>query len=190
MSNWAGVWMGLWEGSWEGESDPGVLSAALVVVGTSTSTFGAELTEAPAQVAVIVGGGSRPRRRGPMRYSEVRRFESPGTVVSAVLVITAASDATFAPILDTSVNASMASAGRAKSSFGAHVAVRAALADSTQAGASFGVAMTQAAALQSAGASAASFGATSNTRVVVAPIRPRVELADDELAAVLLLLAA
>ncbi len=176
MARWTGVWIGVWDG---GEaSEPGVLNAALNVAGTGASTFGAELTEAPVQ------GGVR-----KLIYSSLLNPQLPSTV-SASLVVAGKGDARFAPALGQAVQAGMVVAGGAGAQFGARVAVGAALAVSAQSSTTLAAAATVQAGMQAAGAGAASFGATSDTRTVVVPLRPRVELAEDEMAAILLLLAA
>lgn len=193
MSNWAGVWIGLWEGDWEGasSSEPGILNATLSVSGTGTATFNAEIIGLPVQDAGIGGGGRR--RRGALRYSEVRRLGLPGplpTFVSAGLVVTARGSAQFTAQVGQRVDAGMVVAGTSRARLGAAVAVSAGMQSAGQGAAQFAPAVTVSAALSVTGASSATFTPSQETRTVVVPLRPRVELADDELAAILYLMAA
>jgi hypothetical protein len=111
--------------------------------------------------------------------------------VSAGLVVTAKAEARFAPVAGQGVEAGMLADGRSRAVLGARLAASAAINLSGQSGAAFGPILSQAAALSAPGTGSASFGAISTTRVAVVPIRPpSVELADDELVAILQLLAA
>lgn len=193
MSNWAGVWIGLWEGDWEGasSSEPGILNAALNVAGSGTATFNAELIGLPVQETGIGGGGRR--RRGALRYSEVRRLELPGpvpTFVSAALVVTGRGSAQFTAQVGQRVDAGMVVSGTSRARLGAAVSVSAGMQVAGDASSALRPAVSVSAALQAAGASHATFAPETNTRTVVVPLRPRVELADDELAAILYLMAA
>lgn len=186
MGNWAGVWIGLWEGDWEGasSSEPGVLNAALNVAGTGTATFNAELIGLPMQAGGV----------GRLIYSSLLQPNLPSTV-SAALVVTGRGSAQFAAQGGQRVDAGMVVSGGSRARLGAAVAVSAGM---RVAGASESAlvpavsvsAVSVSAALQAAGASHATFAPETNTRTVVVPLRPRVELADDELAAILYLMAA
>lgn len=181
MSNWAGVWIGLWEGDWEGasSSEPGILNAALNVAGTGTATFNAELIGLPVQAGGV----------GRLIYSSLLQPNLPSTV-SAALVVTGRGSAQFAAQVGQRVDAGMVVASGAQARLGAAVAVSAGLQVAGDASSALQPAVGVAASIQAAGTSYATFAPETNTRTVVVPLRPRVELADDELAAILYLMAA
>lgn len=61
---WRGTWDGVWDGAWEGEESPsGVLNTGLVVVGTGTALFGAELQGGQTAMPAGVGEGAAKRKR-------------------------------------------------------------------------------------------------------------------------------
>lgn len=181
MGNWAGVWIGLWEGDWEGSEsgEPGVLNTGLNVAGTGTATFAAKVIGAPVQAGGV----------GRLIYSSLRQPKLPSTV-SAGLVVTGRGSAQLTGQVGQRVDAGLAVAGTSRARLGAAVSVSAGLQASAGASSTLQPAVTVSAVLQASGTSSATFGATEATRTVVVPLRPRVELADDEIAAILYLMAA
>ena len=140
---------------------------------------------------VISGGSSRKRRRIYYDEAPLPRY---GTPVKAHLHAIAASGARFAPMVAGAQLVAVQGQGAAVARLVAQVAqaVPGALAGSTDSDAALRPQLGQAvsAHAHSAHESAARFSPTITTRTVVVPLRPRVELADDELAAILYLMAA
>jgi hypothetical protein len=182
MVRWSGDWFGHWQGDWQGEgSAGGVVNAALIVNGGSEAFFHAVDLTPPAVVTPSGGGARVPTRRKTTYLRAALHAEGVGLgrfgplvgrVQPVALAAAGAHRATLVAAVGRVSPLALASAGRGAARFGA-VAGR-----------------VKPAALPIAGRGTATFSATVDTRTVVVPIRPRVELADDELLAILMLMAA
>lgn len=176
MAPWDGEWLGMWESGAEAGAG---LNAALVVVGTGSSAFTAQLLAAPP--AII----------DPAIFfrAKVRKKPKP---ISAALVVDGAGAVRFSPQLGQAIEAQLVVGAWSGWVFRAKVLAPAALvlAGSSSATMAPVLAKAEQASLAAQAGSGATFGAQSSVRQVVVPLTRKVELADDEIAAVLLLLAA
>lgn len=184
-------WVGLWLGAWEGAESPSESDTALEVLGSGIALFGAEVIQgeiappAPPQI----GGGGR-RRQGP--FQSVYIPPPDAVVVLAGFKAVGRGTAVLQPQAGLAVDSAALFAGRSSARLSAGLSVSAAA--EASGGSAIEAAATLPAALLAAmecgGKSGARFAPKVSARRDIAPKRRELELADDELAAVLILLAA
>lgn len=189
-SAWGTAWGSAWGNAWGDDAAGGIVDAALIVTCTSTARF-SPLDANAVATPVISGGSSRKRRRIYYDEAPLPRY---GTPVKAHLHAVAISGARFAPMVAGAQLVAVLGQGAAVARLVAQFAqaVPGALAGSTDSDAALRPQLGQAVSAHAHAAheSGARLSPTITTRTVIVPLRPRVELADDELAAILYLMAA
>ena len=176
--SWAGVWVGLWE-SQQGEPS-GIVNAAATLAGAGAIVASAEVSQRFEQQQPT-GGGYVHHYQRPRRYAlaGLLAFGVGSVSLSARVTESARATANAALVAKGSGYASLSASGV----FGA--SVRTVASASMLAGPT--VLAGSAATIQ--GSSRTTLTAAIVKRNVV-PIRPQLELADDEIAAILLMMAA